>query len=116
MNRDTNQEHSRLSSDPLGIKGLSAAVKRLSDLKTEPGDVKRRMSLCIEQLEEAFQDFEQKHEMLKDRYALLKRSNSQLADEVSWLRDQIDDLDQEEPVTSSRPPSGSRRYSDRWPK
>ncbi|NLN63231.1 MAG: hypothetical protein GX146_10175 [Myxococcales bacterium] len=38
------------------------------------------------------QKLENRYNAWKDRYVLLKRANAVLVDEVSWLRDQLDDL------------------------
>ncbi|MBW2277460.1 MAG: hypothetical protein JRF63_08210 [Deltaproteobacteria bacterium] len=77
----------------------------------------------VEHLEQAFSLVAEKYELLRDRYALLKRSNAHLADELSWLRDQCDDLATGRPVGPPREKGGPgdqgkprRRYSDRWRK
>ena len=118
MNKDTTEKTSiPVPHDPLGLRSLENAVSRLVALKEEtPESGRSRMALCIDQLQTAMKGMLLKHEMLKDRYALLKRSNAQLADEVSWLRDQFDDLGgdvDDNPVSSNG--GSTRRYTDRWP-
>ena len=79
----------------MGLDALAAVVQRLSALKNEtPQDASssKRFALIVEQLEDRFTATQQKYELLKDRYALLKRSNAALCDELVWLRDQLDDL------------------------
>lgn len=81
--------------DPLGLTNLKIAIGRLTALKRDhPDDGNRpsRWYYLVDQLEMAFQDSLSKYELLKDRYALLKRANATLSDELVWLRDQIDDL------------------------
>jgi len=110
--------------DPMGFDELRDGLSRLVRLKEE--DLKSgrpsRWILCVEGLERSMENVLAKYELLRDRYALLKRSNSQLADEVAWLRDQCDDLFQEPagataPREAGKPDDqAGRRYSDRWPK
>ena len=79
----------------MGLESLNAVVQRLISLKTElsqSGNASSRFSFIIDQLEDCFANTQQKYELLKDRYALLKRSNAALCDELVWLRDQLDDL------------------------
>jgi hypothetical protein len=108
----------------MGFDELRDGLARLVRLKEE--DLKSgrpsRWILCVEGLEKSMETVLAKYELLRDRYALLKRSNSQLADEVAWLRDQCDDLFQEPAAVPAQPEGGkpddpaARRYSDRWPK
>jgi hypothetical protein len=82
-------------SDPMGIETLSMVINRLISLKNEAQSdpsTSKRFALVVEQLEEQFTATRQKYDLLKDRYALLKRSNAALCDELVWLRDQLDDL------------------------
>jgi hypothetical protein len=112
-------------SDPMGLVHLGEVVSRLARLKVEvsgrgtarPG----RWVPIVGQLEQSFAVVAEKYELLRDRYALLKRSNAQLAEELSWLRDQCDDLASGRPVGPPRETGGPgdgakprRRYSDRW--
>ncbi len=79
----------------MGIETLSMVISRLVSLKNEAQSdpsTSKRFALVVEQLEEQFTTTRQKYELLKDRYALLKRSNAALCDELVWLRDQLDDL------------------------
>jgi hypothetical protein len=81
--------------DPMGLETLSMVISRLVSLKKEAQSdpsISKRFALVVEQLEEQFKATRQKYELLKDRYALLKRSNAALCDELVWLRDQLDDL------------------------
>jgi hypothetical protein len=85
----------KTQSDPMGLESLSAVIQRLATLKKEAmsdGSTSKRFALVVEQLEDKFLATQQKYELLKDRYALLKRSNAALCDELVWLRDQLDDL------------------------
>jgi len=108
--------------DPLGLRSLDLAIDRLSSLREDGGANTRisRWGICVDHLKRAFEETRFKHELLKDRYALLKRSNAQLADEVAWLRDQLDDAHTDGPakaVTPPLPPARStRRYDDRGPR
>jgi hypothetical protein len=111
--------------DPMGLMALGEAVARLARLREDsmgPGESRpTRWMICAEQLERAFAVVAEKYELLRDRYALLKRSNAHLADELSWLRDQCDDLATGRPTGPPRDKGGPgdqgkprRRYSDRW--
>lgn len=83
------------TNDPMGLDALSAVVQRLVALRDETTSdmsANNRFSLIVAQLEERFAATQQKYDLLKDRYALLKRSNAALCDELVWLRDQLDDL------------------------
>ena len=108
--------------DPLGLRSLERTIDRLSSLREDGGPQMRisRWALCVDHLKLAFEETVFKHELLKDRYALLKRSNAQLADEVAWLRDQLDDAHTNEPVKTVAPPlppaRSTRRYDDRGPR
>jgi hypothetical protein len=114
--------------DPLGLKELEAAVAELrfgsARLADAPSETWRSL---VARLDTAHRAFAVKMELLRDRYGLLKRSSAQLADEVAWLRDQIDDLssaeDAPKPGTAQKSPSAAgagqtasaeRRYTDRW--
>lgn len=109
----------------MGLMALGESVARLVRLREDSLDKGRgrpaRWTLCVEQLEQTFSVVAEKYELLRDRYALLKRSNAHLADELSWLRDQCDDLATGEPTGPPREVGGPgdqgkprRRYSDRW--
>lgn len=77
------------------MEALSMVINRLVSLKNEAQSdpsTSKRFALVVEQLEDQFTATRQKYELLKDRYALLKRSNAALCDELVWLRDQLDDL------------------------
>ena len=79
----------------MGMEALSMVINRLVSLKNEAQSdpsTSKRFALVVEQLEDQFTATRQKYELLKDRYALLKRSNAALCDELVWLRDQLDDL------------------------
>jgi len=113
--------------DPMGLLALGEAVSRLARLREdaagEGNGRPERWTICVEQLEKTFSVVAEKYELLRDRYALLKRSNAHLADELSWLRDQCDDLATGHPVGPPRDKGGPgdqgkprRRYSDRWRK
>jgi hypothetical protein len=81
--------------DPLGLVALGEAIERLVRLRDEAFDAAARPARwmsCADGLERAYAAVAEKYELLRDRYALLKRSNAQLADELGWLRDQCDDL------------------------
>lgn len=81
--------------DPMGLESLEKVISRLVELKnesSEPAAGTTRFALVVEQLEDRFTSTKQKYDLLKDRYALLKRSNAALCDELVWLRDQLDDL------------------------
>lgn len=88
-------EHPNQINDPMGLYALEQAISRLTELNAEAtrdGSGSTRFSIIVDQLEDRFTATKQKYELLKDRYALLKRSNAALCDELVWLRDQIDDL------------------------
>ena len=108
--------------DPLGLRTLDLAIDRLSSLRDDGGKRMRtsRWGICVDHLKRAFEETRFKHELLKDRYALLKRSNAQLADEVAWLRDQLDDAHTDGPAKTVTPPlpraRSTRRYDDRGPR
>ena len=84
------------SPDPLGLLRLKRAIAEIVELSSScassSGEISSLISDAVSALENAFRETEQKYEMLKDRYTLLKRSNAALSDELIWLRDQIDDL------------------------
>jgi hypothetical protein len=98
--------------DPLGLVALSEALDRLVRLRDETLESAARPArwvICVDALERTFHAVAEKYELLRDRYALLKRGNSQLADELSWLRDQCDDLasGRLDPLAEVAPPPGS---------
>jgi hypothetical protein len=114
--------------DPLGIRTLDAAVAALRDesarRSAEPDGTWRSL---VAQLEAAHGALALKMDLLRDRYGLLKQTSAQLADEVAWLRDQLDDLASAdalpEPGAAQKPrasteadqnPRAERRYTDRW--
>lgn len=119
MNNDTsNSPTVGGTGDPLGLRSLARAIDRLSALRKDCGEEMRpsRWAICVDHLTSAFQETVIRNELLKDRYALLKRSNAQLADEVAWLRDQLDDTNTEDPVKTEVPVLSARptrRYDDR---
>ena len=81
--------------DPLGLKSLKAVIERLSELKRDTAAEKSggsRFVVLVDQLEKSYHNSLEKYQLLKDRYALLKRSNAALCDELVWLRDQLDDM------------------------
>lgn len=98
--------------DPLGLVALAEAIDRLVRLRDELLDSAARPArwvLCVDGIERAYGAVAEKYELLRDRYALLKRGNAQLADELSWLRDQCDDLasGRLDPLAEVRPPPGT---------
>jgi len=98
--------------DPLGLVALGEAIGRLVHLRDEARESAARPArwlLCVDGLEQAYGAVAEKYELLRDRYALLKRSNAQLADEVSWLGDQCDDLasGRFDPLGEVAPPPGA---------
>ncbi|MBN2528770.1 MAG: hypothetical protein JXR76_20435 [Deltaproteobacteria bacterium] len=82
--------------DPLGLEAVAAVVQRLVELKkeslSEHSSADKRFAMIVQQLEEHFSAAQQRYDLLKDRYSLLKRTNAALCDELVWLRDQLDDL------------------------
>jgi len=122
MTNDTSQKTTvGGKGDPLGLRSLARAIDRLSSLSEDGGAKMRpsRWALCVDHLKHAFEETVFKHELLKDRYALLKRSNAQLADEVAWLRDQLDDVHTDDPPKTAAPATSARstrRYDDRRPR
>jgi hypothetical protein len=106
--------------DPLGARALAAAVAALR-AASQGGSPEGREALpdLVSRLEAAHGELSLKMELLRDRYELLKRSSAHLAEEVVWLRDQLDDLrstERPQPQTAVPPPQGAdhRRYADRW--
>jgi len=109
--------------DPLGIKALDAAVAALRDeaASGETGPSTTWRSL-VPHLEAAHRTLALKMDLLRDRYGLLKQTSAQLADEVAWLRDQLDDLASADEAAPKPPssaeagqtPRAERRYTDRW--
>lgn len=103
--------------DPLGMLALKDVVSRLIQLRDQ-GERPERWSLLVDQLEATFGRTAELYELLRDRYLLLKRNNSQLSDELGWLRDQVDDLAsfrEEAPAPTSGPghQRPRRRFEDR---
>jgi len=103
--------------DPLGLKALKAAVAALGEeagrQPAAPGDSWHEL---VSRLDAAHEVFALKMDLLRDRYGLLKQSSAQLADELAWLRDQLDDLASAETVAQepSTAAKTERRYTDRW--
>ena len=130
MEKDTVESSDRTrdpaAPDPLGLGALGVAVRRLARLGREDAGAGRRparWSVLADDIERRFEDAAERYEMLRDRYALLKRLNAQLADELEWLRDQVDDLAAQtaSPATpsartESSPPEPRRRFDDRRPR
>jgi hypothetical protein len=106
--------------DPLGLKSLEAAVAELLGESARQQDAAHgKWRSLVSRLDAAHSAFELKMELLRDRYGLLKQTSAQLADEVAWLRDQLDDVASaeitEEPSPGAKPVGDEgRRYSDRW--
>jgi hypothetical protein len=114
--------------DPLGLKALETAVAELCADSARFGDApSEEWRSRVARLDSAHCAFAVKMDLLRDRYGLLKQSSAQLADEVAWLRDQLDDIssaeDAPKPGTASKSPSAAeagqtasaeRRYTDRW--
>ena len=102
----------------MGLADLRRTIRKLGDLRNEGGNgVPSRWRACIDKLEQAFEQVETKYELLCDRYTLLKENNSQLANELVWLRDQCDDLaslasSQELDKLASSDKNKGRRYTD----
>jgi hypothetical protein len=108
------------SKDPMGLKALDAAVEELRAEAARGGDGPGEpWRSLVAQLDAAHRALTARMDLLRDRYGLLKQSSAQLADEVAWLRDQLDDLasaeDAQEPRGESKGGGEeSRRYTDRW--
>jgi len=105
--------------DPLGLRALAAAAARMRAAATGPAAPDpRRWRELVERLDAAHGELGERMALLRDRYQLLKRSSAQLADEVAWLRDQLDDLRSAESAPAPQPTGGGsdegRRYADRW--
>jgi hypothetical protein len=116
--------------DPLGLQALESAVARLREAAAAPADTSSSKPWVelVSQLDAAHEAVELKMDLLRDRYAVLKRTSAQLADEVAWLRDQLDDLvsaqaNEPDPGSAVEPApaasnrqgfTGERRYADRW--
>jgi hypothetical protein len=109
--------------DPLGLKEMDAAIAALRDecarRSAEPDEAWRSL---VARLEAAHGVLALKMDLLRDRYGLLKKTSAQLADEVAWLRDQLDDLASadeaaQKPFSAAKAgdaPKTERRYTDRW--
>jgi hypothetical protein len=108
--------------DPLGLQALASAVAAVhAAAHAEPPADPESMRGVASRLKTAHSDFSVKMDLLRDRYALLKKTCAQLAEELAWLRDQLDDLrsDEERSGSDATPPamgSDHRRYTDRWRK
>jgi hypothetical protein len=104
--------------DPLGLKAMDAVVAELrSAAAGSSAPEPARWRELVGRLDAAHGEMGVRMGLLRDRYQLLKRSSAQLADELAWLRDQLDDLRSAEsapaPLASGAADEG-RRYSDRW--
>jgi phage tail tape-measure protein len=115
--------------DPLGLKELDAVVTELRSEASGPeAPTNETWRSLVSRLDTAYDAFEVKMDLLRDRYGVLKQTSAQLADEVAWLRDQLDDLSCEDesatkPGAAPKAPSEAatgqaqrveRRYVDRW--
>jgi hypothetical protein len=108
--------------DPLGLKALEAAVAAVCADSARLGDAPSETWRSLTaRLDTAHRAFAVKMDLLRDRYSLLKQSSAQLADELAWLRDQLDDLSSAEDAPKPHPaakvgdtPNAERRYTDRW--
>jgi len=102
--------------DPLGIKALDVAVAALRDeaacRDAVPNETWRSL---VSHLEASHRALALKMDLLRDRYGVLKQTSAQLANEVAWLRDQLDDLASvETPPKPGNAAKTERRYTDRW--
>ena len=114
------------SNDPLGLKLLGEVIANITQLNDKNANLESssKWTAYVNQLADSYDTVATKYELLRDRYSLLKRSNSQLHDELVWLRDQFDDLcslssselkDHIDEQETDKTPQ-STRYKDRWPK
>jgi hypothetical protein len=104
--------------DPLGLAALAAAVEALRAAALEgPKKDGDAVPALTARLDAAHREFAVRMELLRDRYSLLKSTSAQLAEEVAWLRDQLDDLSCAGEPDDPGPAGGSdqRRYVDRHP-
>jgi hypothetical protein len=117
--KNTEDIHSLLG-DPLGIRALASAVDALRSAAQNDGAENREaLPDLVARLETAHRDFSIKMDLLRDRYCHLKKTSAQLAEELTWLRDQLDDLNSAEESAALPPPKNGagteqRRYADRW--
>ncbi|MCK9463294.1 MAG: hypothetical protein M0R80_27050 [Proteobacteria bacterium] len=105
--------------DPLGLKQLDTVLAELRSEASGPAaPTTETWRSLVSRLDAAYDAFSAKMDLLRDRYGVLKRTSAQLADEVAWLRDQLDDLSSEDepsPKSGTAPkPRAERRYADRW--
>ena len=122
-----------LLKDPLGLSALESAVAELcAAVAQRPPAAEAAWPELVGTLDAAHTAFALKMDLLRDRYRLLKQSSAQLADEVAWLRDQLDDLASADddagetdaapiPDTAAKPGSAAgdassseRRRTDSW--
>ena len=123
-NRDNPSSSSgQASRDPLGLRAMDAAVAALqNESARRSADPDGTWRSLVAQLEAAHGALVLKMDLLRDRYGLLKQTSAQLADEVAWLRDQLDDLSSADETAQTQPsaakaegaPKAERRYTDRW--
>jgi len=108
------------SKDPMGLKALDAAVEELRAEAARGGEgPSEPWRSLVAQLDAAHSALTARLDLLRDRYGLLKQSSAQLADEVAWLRDQLDDLASaddaaQEQRGAEKGGEEGRRYTDRW--
>jgi len=104
----------------LGIRALATAVEALrSTVQGDGSETREELPELVARLEAAHRDFSVKMGMLRDRYSHLKKTSAQLAEELTWLRDQLDDLNSAEesalrPASKNGGAAEQRRYADRW--
>ena len=87
------------NNDPLNLNQLftlASHIKESLDTTQNNLDIKNMISSLLEILDKT----NERYTFLKDRYSLLKRSNAALSDELVWLRDQLDDLQPQENLTT----------------
>ena len=87
------------NNDPLNLNQLftlALHIKERLDTTQNNLDIKDLISSLLEGLDKT----NERYTFLKDRYSLLKRSNAALSDELVWLRDQLDDLQPQENLTT----------------
>jgi|LSQX01.2.fsa_nt_gb hypothetical protein len=83
------------SPDPLGLSSFKTLIKELHRQTQHRHAADPAVRACADiakQMDAHLQKLENRYNAWKDRYVLLKRANAVLVDEVSWLRDQLDDL------------------------
>lgn len=105
-----------VTGDPLNLAALASAVAALRLAALDgTGQGREAIPALTVRLDAAHAEFAQRMELLRDRYALMKRTSAQLAEELAWLRDQLDDLScAPEPEPPADRGDGQRRYADRW--